>query len=52
VIVERELMQIFPQETWRDLPLLLIFHGRKTCIARRPKCAECKIKRLCPSAKP
>jgi endonuclease-3 len=52
VIVERELMQIFPQKTWRDLPLLLIFHGRKTCVARRPKCAECKIKRLCPSAKP
>jgi len=52
VVVERELMQIFPKKYWRDLPLLLIFHGRKTCIARRPKCADCKIKRLCPSAKP
>lgn len=52
VIVERELMQIFPQRTWRDLPLLLIFHGRKTCRARRPLCTECRIKRLCPSAKP
>ncbi len=52
VIVERELMQIFPEKTWRDLPLLLIFHGRRTCIARRPKCYECKIKKLCPSAAP
>ncbi|GAB4431938.1 MAG: endonuclease III [Turneriella sp.] len=52
MIVERELMQIFPQDAWRDLPLLLIFHGRKTCIARRPKCNKCKLKGLCPSAKP
>lgn len=48
VTVERDLMQIFPPDTWRDLPLLLIFHGRKTCIARRPRCAECTIKRFCP----
>lgn len=52
IIVERELMGIFPKKTWRDMPLLLIFHGRKTCIARRPKCPECRIKRLCPSAAP
>lgn len=51
VIVERELMQIFPKKMWRDLPLLLIFHGRNTCVARRPKCGECKIKRLCPASK-
>ncbi len=50
VIVERELMQIFPQTLWRDLPLLIIFHGRKTCIARRPKCSDCVLLRLCPSA--
>lgn len=52
VIVERDLMRIFPTKMWRDLPLLLIFHGRKTCIARRPKCAECALKKLCPAAKP
>jgi endonuclease-3 len=51
-VIERELMRIFPKETWRDLPLLLIFHGRKTCIARRPKCQECILKKLCPSALP
>lgn len=48
VIVERELMQIFPKEMWRDLPLLIIFHGRKTCIARRPACAVCVLKKICP----
>lgn len=52
VIVERDLTRIFPTKMWRDLPLLLIFHGRKTCIARRPKCAECALKKLCPAAKP
>lgn len=52
VVVERDLMQIYPKKYWRDLPLLLIFHGRKTCIARRPKCADCRIRRFCPSAKP
>lgn len=51
VIVERELMQLFPPRLWRDLPLLLIFHGRKTCIARRPQCAACTLRKLCPSAK-
>lgn len=50
VIVERELMQIFPKSMWRDLPLLLIFHGRKTCIARRPRCSECRLRDICPSS--
>jgi endonuclease-3 len=48
IIVERELMAIFPKEMWRDLPLLIIFHGRKTCIARRPACAACRLYKLCP----
>ncbi len=51
VIVERELMQLFPPRLWRDLPLLLIFHGRKTCIARRPQCTACTLRKLCPSAR-
>jgi endonuclease-3 len=50
VIVERELMKIFPRTMWRDLPLLIIFHGRKTCIARRPRCGGCTLAKLCPSA--
>lgn len=51
VIVERDLMQVFQPPEWRDLPLLLIFHGRRTCIARRPMCNVCAISRLCPAAK-
>lgn len=51
VIVEKDLMAIFAKKLWRDLPLLLIFHGRKTCIARRPKCVDCTIRKWCPSAK-
>ncbi len=51
IIVERELMAIFPKEIWRDLPLLIIFHGRKTCIARRPACNTCGIFAFCPGGK-
>ena len=51
VVVERDLMGIFPAKLWRDLPLLLIFHGRKTCVARRPRCKECRIVNFCPGAK-
>lgn len=50
--VERELMPLFPQESWTLLSHLLISHGRAVCIARRPKCAVCPISELCPSAAP
>jgi len=48
--IERDLMSLFPQRDWALLSHLLIFHGRRTCIARRPKCGECVIADLCPSA--
>jgi endonuclease-3 len=48
--IERDLMTIFPQRDWALLSHLLIFHGRRTCIARRPKCGECVVADLCPSA--
>ena len=48
--IERDLMELFPQRDWALLSHLLIFHGRRTCIARRPKCGECVIADLCPSA--
>ena len=50
VKVERELMRLFPQEEWALLSHLLIFHGRQVCIARRPKCSECVLSRVCPSS--
>jgi endonuclease-3 len=50
VKIEQDLMRILPQKDWYDFSNLLILHGRKTCIARRPKCDECALNRLCPSA--
>ncbi len=49
--IERDLMAITPQEEWIDLSHLLIFHGRRVCDARKPNCAGCVIRHLCPSAR-
>jgi endonuclease III len=49
--VEQDLMALFPREDWALLSHLLIFHGRRTCIARRPRCGECVLADLCPSAR-
>jgi endonuclease-3 len=48
--IEVELMRLFPREDWGLLSHLLIFHGRQVCVARRPRCGECVLARLCPSA--
>jgi len=48
--IERDLMPLFPHRDWTLLSHLLIFHGRQVCIARRPKCAECILRDVCPSA--
>ena len=48
--IEEELMRLYPREDWGLLSHLLIFHGRQVCIARRPKCGECVLARLCPSS--
>jgi endonuclease-3 len=50
VKIEQELMRLFPQQDWALLSHLLIFHGRQVCVARRPKCADCVLSRLCPSS--
>jgi endonuclease-3 len=47
--VEIDLMKLFPNERWTDLSHLLIFLGRRTCIARRPQCDLCNLKDVCPS---
>ena len=44
-------MRLFPRESWALLSHLLIFHGRRVCIARKPKCPECVVADLCPSAR-
>ncbi len=48
--IETDLMALYPQKDWIDLGSVLILHGRRTCNARKPKCAECSVQRLCPSA--
>lgn len=47
--VEIDLMKLFPNEAWTDISHLLIFLGRRTCVARRPMCDLCVLKDLCPS---
>ncbi len=49
--IERGLAELIPKRDWVLFPHLMIFHGRKICIARRPKCAECVLANICPSAK-
>jgi len=50
VKIEQDLMPLFPREEWALLSHLLIFHGRQVCIARRPRCPQCVLADLCPSA--
>jgi endonuclease-3 len=50
VKVEQRLMQAFPRERWTLLSHLLIWHGRRVCDARKPRCNECTLRQICPSA--
>lgn len=48
--VEQDLMLLLPRDDWALVSHLLIWHGRRVCIANRPKCAECVLNDICPSA--
>ncbi len=48
--IEADLTELFPKKQWIDLGTVLILHGRKTCIARVPRCENCLVSHLCPSA--
>jgi endonuclease-3 len=48
--IERDLMEVFPQEKWLAVNYLLITHGREICYAKKPKCKDCILNKLCPSA--
>jgi endonuclease III len=50
VKVERDLMPLFPREEWAMLAHVLIFHGRRVCYARVPKCEICVLSEICPSS--
>jgi endonuclease-3 len=47
--VEADLMELIPRKDWTLVSHLLIWHGRRVCIANRPKCGECTLNSLCPS---
>jgi len=51
VKIERDLMKLVPREDWGRFPHLLIWHGRRICIARRPLCEDCVLTDLCPSSR-
>jgi endonuclease III len=51
VKIERDLMRLVPREDWGRFPHLLIWHGRRVCTARTPRCAECIVSGLCPSSR-
>jgi endonuclease-3 len=46
--IERDLMALLPKSAWIDFSHRLIHHGRRVCIARKPKCAQCVLLKLCP----
>ena len=48
--IEQDLMLLFPRDHWALVSHLLIFHGRRVCVARRPRCAECVLSDICPSS--
>lgn len=50
VKIEADLMPLLPREEWTDFTHRMIYHGRETCEARSPKCPECVLSDLCPSA--
>lgn len=51
VKIERDLKRIVPRADWARFPHLLIWHGRRVCIARRPRCEDCVVSDLCPSSR-
>lgn len=48
--IEQDLMKLIPQKEWTAFSHRLIYHGRQICVARKPKCRECLLNELCPSA--
>jgi endonuclease-3 len=48
--IERDLLMLVPREAWLDFNYMLVNHGRKVCRARKPRCPQCSLRALCPSA--
>jgi endonuclease III len=51
VKIESDLQKVVPRPDWARFPHLLIWHGRRVCDARRPRCEDCVVEDLCPSSR-
>jgi endonuclease III len=51
VKIERDLMRLVPRADWGRFPHLLIWHGRRVCVARSPRCEVCVVNDLCPASR-
>jgi endonuclease-3 len=51
VKIERDLQRLVPRQYWGVFPHLLIWHGRRVCVARTPRCEDCVVNDLCPSSR-
>ena len=51
VKIERDLQKLVPREHWGIFPHLLIWHGRRVCLARAPQCERCVVNELCPASR-
>jgi len=49
--IEQDLMRLVPRKDWGRFPHLLIWHGRRVCVARSPRCEDCVLVDLCPSSR-
>src|SRR5438045_4102492 len=48
--IEQDLMRVLPQSKWIEFSHQIIHHGRAICVARRPKCAQCTLEKVCHAA--
>jgi endonuclease-3 len=46
--IERDLMAVVSRSEWVDLSHRLIQHGRRICVARKPRCSQCALEKICP----
>ncbi|MES1246308.1 MAG: endonuclease III [Actinomycetota bacterium] len=51
VKIERDLVRLVPRADWARFPHLMIWHGRRVCIARSPRCEDCVVNDLCPASR-
>ncbi len=51
VKIERDLVKLVPRADWHRFPHLVIWHGRRVCDARKPRCVECVLADLCPASR-